>query len=132
MGLKLQLAGVGKWEKQLLGVVNEGNPAPAYSIVNVSDPGLLLEQPSDAQTLHIYNLVLPATTYQFDDVLTNPAGAAAHRLGVKLTVCVFGLKVTVPLATSEAIRLMPPRMNCSLTSPRPAHWSSRRCSGSAR
>jgi hypothetical protein len=36
--------------------------------------------------LAVSNLVLPATAYQFDNVLTNPPGATARRLGAKLSV----------------------------------------------
>jgi hypothetical protein len=84
-GLRLQLAGVGKWEKRLLGVVNQSGLAPAYSTVPIADPGLDLLAPSDARVLPVANLVLPTTPYRFDDVLVNAPGLTARRLGVKLT-----------------------------------------------
>jgi hypothetical protein len=83
-GVRLQLAGVGKWERRLLGVVNQSSLPPAYSIVPVADPGLDLQSAS-GQVLPVANLVLPTAPYRFDDVLVNAAGLTARRLAVKLT-----------------------------------------------
>jgi hypothetical protein len=83
-GLRLQLAGVGKWEKRLLGVVNQSSLPPAYSTVPIADPGLDLQSAS-GQVLPVANLVMPTTPYRFDDVLVNAADLTARRLPVKLT-----------------------------------------------
>ena len=84
-GLRLQLAGVGKWEKQLLGLVNQSRLTPVYSIVNIADLGLDLVHADDDQVLPVGNLVLPAASYRFDDLLVNAPDLTARRLGVKLT-----------------------------------------------
>lgn len=84
-GVAIELAGLCRWEKELFGVVNESAAGPAYATVNVNDPGLDLFSPSDDQVLHVSNLVVPASGYQFDNVLTNPADTTARRLGAKLT-----------------------------------------------
>jgi hypothetical protein len=82
-GVRLQLAGVGKWERRLLGVVNQSSRPPVYSIVPVADSGLDL-QSTKTQVLPVANLVLPTTPYRFDDVLVNMPDLT-RRLGVKLT-----------------------------------------------
>ena len=84
-GLTLQLAGLCKWERRLFGVVDMGNPGAAYSIVNVSDPGLDLEHTTDDQTLHVASLIVPTSPYRVDDVLTNAPDRSARRLGAQLT-----------------------------------------------
>jgi hypothetical protein len=83
-GLHLQLAGVGKWERRLLGVVNQSSLPPVYSTVPIADPGLDLQSAS-GHVLQVANLVLPTTPYRFDDVLVNAPDLTARRLGVKLT-----------------------------------------------
>jgi hypothetical protein len=84
-GVTLQIAGLCKWERRLLGVVDMGSPPAAYSFVNVSDPGLDLEHSTDDQTLHVASLILPTSSYRVDDVLTNAPDRSARRLGAKLT-----------------------------------------------
>ena len=96
-GLRLQLAGVAKWERQLLGVVNQSSLGPVYTTVPVADPGLNLLGPGDAQILPVANLVLPATGYRFDDVLVN-VPAVTRRLGVKLTTEVIAGRFYMLLA----------------------------------
>jgi len=84
--LRVQLAGVAKWEKQLLGVVNQGNPAPAYTTMFIDDPGLDLANAGDDQRLPAANFIpSPQAPYRFDYVLTNPSGAAARLLAAKFT-----------------------------------------------
>jgi hypothetical protein len=41
-GIRLQFAGVGKWEKDLLGVVNRSTAAPVYATVGIPDPDLVI------------------------------------------------------------------------------------------
>jgi hypothetical protein len=84
-GVTIELAGLCRWERQLFGVVNVSPNGPRYTILNVDDPGLDLGSTSDDQVLPVSNLALPSTTYQFDNVLTNPSDATARRLGAKLT-----------------------------------------------
>ena len=84
-GVTLQIAGFCKWERRLFGVVDTGNPAAAYSIVNVSDPGLDLEHTTDDQTLHVASLIVPTSPYRVDDLLTNAPDRSARRLGAELT-----------------------------------------------
>jgi len=85
--IAIELAGLTRWDRQLLGVVNVSPNAPRYTIVDVDDPGLDLPNPADDQVLHVFNFVPPgATPYSFDNVLTNAADATARRLGAKLSV----------------------------------------------
>jgi len=82
----IELAGLCRWDKRLFGVVNESPNGPRYTIVDVTDPGLDLPNPADDQVLHVSNIALPTTGYQFDNALTNPVGATARRLGAKLSI----------------------------------------------
>jgi len=84
--LRLQLAAVGKWEKQLLGVVNQANPGPEYSTVLIDDPGLDLANADDDQQLRSASVVPGSvSTSRFDDTLTNPADATARLLAMRFT-----------------------------------------------
>ena len=97
--IRVQLAGVGKWEKQLLGVVNASAAAPAYTTVGISDPGLDLASAADDQVLRVSNLIAtPAYLYQ--DPLTNPAAATARLLALKFSTEVRTDKVFVLLGAT--------------------------------
>lgn len=84
--VRVQLAAVGKWERELMGVVNASTAAPLYSIVGVPDPGLDLATGATSQTLPVSNLVLtPGVPYRYDYTLTNPSGNTARLLGVRFS-----------------------------------------------
>ena len=85
-GVVLRLEALGRWEKDLLGIVNQSSAEPKYTIVNVNDPGYDLEHSTDDEVLSVFSLAPSALPSRFDNVLTNPAGRTARRLGVKLTL----------------------------------------------
>jgi hypothetical protein len=85
-GVVLRLEALGRWEKDLLGIVNQSSAEPKYTIVNVNDPGYDLEHSTDDEVLSVFSLAPSALPWRFDNMLTNPAGRTARRLGVKLTL----------------------------------------------
>ena len=94
--IAIELAGLTRWDKQLLGVVNVSPNAPRYTTVDVTDPGLDLPNPADDQVLHVFNYVnAGAIPYSFDNLLTNISGATARRLGAKLNVEYTGARLFV-------------------------------------
>ena len=85
-GVVLRLEALCRWERDLLGIVNQSSAEPKYTIVNVHDPGYDLEHSTDDEVLSVFSLVPSDLPSRFDNVLTNPAGRTATRLGTKLTL----------------------------------------------
>lgn len=75
--VQLRLAGFLRRESNLLGLVDTGTAASAYSVTGLPDPGLQLLNPADAQVLPVYNR-LPSSFGQDRYVLTNPSEEAAN------------------------------------------------------
>src|SRR5262249_21931662 len=74
-----------RWERSLLGIVNQSSNAPKYNVMPIDNPGP--EVGDDyVRVLPVANLVPSASAYQFDNALTNPDGRTARRLGAKLTL----------------------------------------------
>jgi hypothetical protein len=85
-GVVLRLEALGRWEKDLFGVVDQSSAQPEYTIVNVDDPANDLADSADDQILRVFSLVPSAPSSPSDKVLTNPAGRTARRLGLKVAV----------------------------------------------
>ncbi len=82
--VRLRLAGIAKWEKQLIDVVDVGVPASSYTTVGVADPGLDLVHPDDDQILPVFNR-LSASFGRDRYLVANTSDAAATLFGLELT-----------------------------------------------
>ena len=69
--LRLRAAGFLRRERHLLGLVDTGTPAAAFTLSGHPDPGLQLDSPVDDQLLPVYNRT-PASFGLDRYVLTNP------------------------------------------------------------
>ncbi len=85
-GLRLQFAGFTKWERRLLGIVNQAVDAPLYSTVDVPDPGYDVVGSADDQVLGVADLIPSETPYQIEGVLTNLPDGTSRRLGLRAGV----------------------------------------------
>ena len=85
-GLRLQFAGFTKWERRLLGIVNQAVDAPLDSTVDVPDPGYDVVGSADDQVLGVADLIPSETPYQIEGVLTNLPDGTSRRLGLRAGV----------------------------------------------
>jgi hypothetical protein len=91
--LKWGLMGVGRYETNLINVVDTGVPISAYALGSQFDPGQVLDSPFDDQQLAAYNR-LPSTFGHNRYLLTNPDVEAARSFALKLTAQANGERFT--------------------------------------
>jgi hypothetical protein len=78
------LTGIARREGNLLGVLNTGVPASAYTVVNIPDAGRDLVDPADDRDLPVYNR-LPSTFGQDAYLVTNTGQEAASAFALRMT-----------------------------------------------
>lgn len=83
-GMRFRLAGVARKERDLLGLVNTGAPASAYTLFSVPDPGADVGLPDDDRLVPVYDRS-PETFGADRYVLTNPGQEAATFKGLELS-----------------------------------------------
>ena len=82
--LRLRAAGFLRRERHLLGLVDTGTPAAAFTLSGHPDPGLQLDSPVDDQLLPVYNRT-PASFGLDRYVLTNPNEDAATSKSIEIS-----------------------------------------------
>ena len=83
-GMRFRLAGVARKERDLIGLVNTGAPASAYSLFSMPDPGADVGLPDDDRLVPVYDRS-PETFGADRYVLTNPGQEAATFKGLELS-----------------------------------------------
>ena len=83
-GMRFRLAGVARKERNLLGLVNTGAPASAYSLFSVPDPGADVGLPDDDRLVPVYDRS-PESFGVDRYVLTNPGQEPATFKGLELS-----------------------------------------------
>ena len=113
-GLQVQLARVTKREQPLLGFVDTGVPASAYTAFQVPDPDFLPFHRFGAPLATVYNRP-PGSDGRDRYLLTNQAGDPARFWGLELTVrastdrftLLFGGNLTWALGPAAAVGFLP-------------------------
>jgi len=94
-GLHMQFAGFTKWERRLLGVVNEATNGPQYSTVGIPDSGPDVVGSADDQVLEVANLLPSEVPYQIDGLLTNLPDGTSRRLGIRAAAEIRSRRVSL-------------------------------------
>jgi hypothetical protein len=91
--LKWGLMGIGRYETNLINIVDTGVPRSSYVAGTQFDPGQVLDDPFDDQQLPVYNRI-PSTFGQNRYLLTNPEVQAARSFALKLSAQANGRRFT--------------------------------------
>ena len=101
-GLRFGLVGTARRENDLIGLVNVGAPASAYSVSFVDDPGPDVLSLEDDRRVPIYNR-LPSTFGADRYLLTNPGGDAATLAGLEVSARLTTSRLTLLAGATASI-----------------------------
>ena len=101
-GLRFAVVGTARRENDLIGLVNVGAPASAYSVSFVDDPGPDVLSLDDDRRVPVYNR-LPSTFGADRYLLTNPGGDAATLAGLEVSARLTTSRLTLLTGATASI-----------------------------